>query len=179
MKKYSHQTNILLLFLILLLIFSSSVFTVCKQVKSIPGSRKDTTIKAILTGFINNDLFEDSVIIKQIARFEKFHDISIVNLWDTTDVSVNGEPLSLRIKFGNVEKEFLIHDSSYFATPMWSSDSLPIRILKKNDNDFMEWKNKIPELNSDVIVLGTEAGIDILLYWDGYKFNLYWPDEEP
>ncbi|RJP64971.1 MAG: hypothetical protein C4539_13855, partial [Ignavibacteriales bacterium] len=123
--------------------------------------------------------YEDSVIIKPIAKFEKFNNVTIVNLWDSTKVSSYGEQLSLRIKFGNVKEEFLIHDSSYFATPMWSSDSLPVRILNKNNKEFSEWKKTIPELNSDAIVLGTEAGIDILLYWNGYKFNLFWPDEEP
>ncbi len=177
--KNKFLTLTLNLTLFLLLIFSSFIFSTCKREELKPGIGKDATGSAILTAFINGDKYEDSVIIKPIAKFEKFNNVTIVNLWDSAKVSSYGEGLSLRIKFGNIKEEFLLHDSSYFATPMWNSDSLPIRILKKNYKEFNEWKKTIPELNSDAIILGTEAGIDILLYWNGYEFNLFWPDEEP
>jgi hypothetical protein len=29
------------------------------------------------------------------------------------------------------------------------------------------------------VVLGTEAGIDIALYWPGKPFTVFWPPEDP
>ncbi len=161
------------------LILISPIFSSCEKGKTKLTTEENQTDKLVLTAFLNNDKFEDTIIVKPIAKDEKFNNFIIVNPWDTLKVSGNGEPLSLRVKFGGQQKEFLLHDSSYFATPMWSSDSLPIRILKKDKDEFIDWKSKIPELDSDAILLGTEAGIDILLFWNGYKFNLFWPDEEP
>ena len=44
-------------------------------------------------------------------------------------------------------------------------------IILSESNDIHLW--------ADAIQLGTEAGIDILLYWDGKKWRLFWPAEEP
>ena len=37
----------------------------------------------------------------------------------------------------------------------------------------------LPGLLGDAIELGTEAGIDILLYWTGKQWRIYWPPEDP
>ncbi len=166
-------------FFLLLLILISPFLSFCKKSETQFVTKDDTTAIPFYTALLNNDEFDDTIIIKPIEKFEDLSNLLKVNPWDTTEVSKYGEPLSLRIKFGNSNKEYLLHDSSFFASPMWDSDSLPFRILKKNQNEFIECKKNIPELNSDAIILGTEAGIDILLYWKGNEFKLFWPDEEP
>ncbi|MBA3903925.1 MAG: hypothetical protein C0522_09690 [Rhodocyclaceae bacterium] len=42
-----------------------------------------------------------------------------------------------------------------------------------------EWRRKARALQGDGIKLATEAGIDILLYWKGDGYAVFWPDEEP
>ena len=34
-------------------------------------------------------------------------------------------------------------------------------------------------MKGDGIELGTEAGIDILLYWDGKRWKIFAPEEDP
>ncbi|RJP69049.1 MAG: hypothetical protein C4539_08165 [Ignavibacteriales bacterium] len=165
-------------FLLILFLLSLWLFS-CKKIEPEQTKKADTTDLLLYTAFINDDKFEDTIKVIPIEKNVGLRNITIVNLWDTTEVSKFGEPLSFRLKFGNSTKEFLLHDSSFFSTPIWSSDSLPIGLLKKNDSEFVVWERSIPGLSSDAIVLGTEAGIDILLYWNGEEFRLFWPDEEP
>jgi len=174
-RKILIQSKFFLLILFLLSLCLSS----CKKIEPEQTKKADTPDLLLYTAFINDDKFEDTVKVISIEKNADLRNITIVNPWDTTEVSRYGEPLSLRLRFGNSRKEFLLHDSSFFATPMWSLDSLPIGILKKNDSEFVRWKKNIPDLISDAIVLGTEAGIDILLYWNGEEFKLFWPIEEP
>ena len=51
--------------------------------------------------------------------------------------------------------------------------------IARTDKRYREWKKQVPALKGDAIQLGTEAGIDILLYWNGKKWDLFWPKEEP
>jgi hypothetical protein len=62
---------------------------------------------------------------------------------------------------------------------MWMEAKPPVRVITKQDRRFGGWKKKVPALKGDAIELGTEAGIDIFLYWDGKRWRLFWPDEEP
>ena len=39
--------------------------------------------------------------------------------------------------------------------------------------------NAPKDVKGDMISLGTEAGIDVYLYWDGGSFKLYESDEVP
>jgi hypothetical protein len=75
-------------------------------------------------------------------------------------------------------QKFLVHDAEFFRTPSWLESKPPLRVISKKDKRYAAWKKQVPALRGDAIELGTEAGIDILLYWEG-RWRLFWPDEEP
>ena len=52
-------------------------------------------------------------------------------------------------------------------------------MITKRDRRYRDWKKQVPALQADAIQLGTEAGIDILLYWNGKQWRLFQPKEEP
>ncbi len=60
----------------------------------------------------------------------------------------------------------------------------PIWVLKKGSNlavnrvKYSSWLKEFPALKGDAIIMGTEAGIDILLYWNGKTYEIHWPMEE-
>jgi hypothetical protein len=87
--------------------------------------------------------------------------------------------LALRITHSGDKNTYLIHDSEFFATPIWQSRPLPIEVIKKNTENYQNWKNDVKALTADAILLGTEAGIDILLFWDKETYKLFWPAESP
>lgn len=95
------------------------------------------------------------------------------------DTAAEVEPFSILVKLSKDNKTRFLHDSAYFDTPGWASGDLPFEIIKKGDSKFRQWKKDVKSLNSAAIVLGTEAGIDILLYWNKNKFKVFWPNEEP
>ncbi|MGH9580551.1 MAG: hypothetical protein ACRD2R_06115, partial [Terriglobales bacterium] len=80
---------------------------------------------------------------------------------------------------GDECRRFLLHDDDFFGSPIWHEKMRPLAVLKKGGNDFGAWRRDVPKLKGDALLLGTEAGIDILLYWDGESYALYWPNEEP
>jgi hypothetical protein len=85
---------------------------------------------------------------------------------------------ALAISLGNGRK-FLVEDGDFFVTPIWSQSPLPLSIAKRGSKPFNEFKRQEKRIASDVVVLGTEAGIDIALYWNGRSFALFQPNEEP
>lgn len=70
----------------------------------------------------------------------------------------------------------VIHNSSFFSTPIWQQKPYPISIVKADD---MGDVSDAIAPAGDLIALGTEAGIDIYLYWKNDSLQLYEPDEEP
>ena len=62
---------------------------------------------------------------------------------------------------------------------MWSEKPLPLKIIRTKDRAYAAWKKSAPAMKGDGIELGTEAGIDILLYWDGKRWRVHEPAEVP
>jgi hypothetical protein len=77
------------------------------------------------------------------------------------------------------KQSYLLHDPDYLSTPIWTEGKPPVEMITKKDRRYAAWKKKAPDIAGDGIQLGTEAGIDILLYWSGKSWRVFWPDEEP
>ena len=84
----------------------------------------------------------------------------------------------LIVGLSHTPQTFLLFDAEFFKTPSWTDGKPPVRVVTKKDKSYAGWKKQVPSLKGDAIELGTEAGIDILLYWDG-RWRLFWPKEEP
>lgn len=74
---------------------------------------------------------------------------------------------------------FIVGDKDFFSTPIWTGTSdTPMSLKKKRLTKGQ--RSGLPRLaKGDAVALGTEAGIDILLYWDGKTYRIFEPNEEP
>ena len=73
----------------------------------------------------------------------------------------------------------LIQKQRHFATPIWDEDDKPIRILLRSDPAIKDWPRLSRRWKGDAVLLGTEAGIDVLLYWNGKRWWVAQRDETP
>ena len=90
--------------------------------------------------------------------------------------------LGLRIRLSRTSQTYLLHDPDFFSQPIWIvliEGKPPVKVITKKNAQYGAWKKQAPGLQGDAIELGTEAGIDILLYWNGKQWHIYWPPEEP
>jgi hypothetical protein len=105
--------------------------------------------------------------------------VKLANPWQEVRKSKKSpKGLGLVIRLSRPPQKFLVHDAEFFSSPMWAEKELPIRVIRKKDPLYKTWKKSVPGMKNDAVQLSTEAGIDILLYWDG-RWRLFWPDEEP
>src|SRR5262249_2976490 len=70
-------------------------------------------------------------------------------------------------------------NGGYFDTPIWSGSTPPVAVAKRGSKAFREFQKQEKRIQHDVLVLGTEAGIDTALYWNGKTFALFQPNQEP
>jgi len=56
---------------------------------------------------------------------------------------------------------------------------VPLSLAKRGSKVFADFQRQKKAIRNDVLVVGTEAGIDTALYWTGKGYALFSPDEEP
>ena len=164
-----------------------------KQAVATPsfGSRiefRDDFREPFLTGDLAGNGERDEVFIVRIApqsaRTSIASDVVVESLssWGKRNLNKNGEPLALAIVHGTSNWKFLIHDgsdNSFFDTDIWRVHPLPLELARRGSNKARGLPLRIRRSKHDVLVLGTEAGIDTFLYFDGTKYVYYEPPEEP
>lgn len=144
-----------------------------------------STESRYLTGDFNGDGIEDKLYLISLEKNTKISKgVKTLNPWSKKNSSPGSRSLALGISHGgntaHTAFNFIIYDPDYFSTPIWrQTHTFPISLVKKNSKEYSTWKTSVPALPGDAIVLGTEAGIDILLYWSGITYVVFWPDEEP
>ena len=127
----------------------------------------------------------DSVDVVSIkAGKESLLSEEISSLWSGRKIGSGKASRALLIVFGGkARRTFLITDvgpnGGYFDTPSWSGSTPPISVAKRGSKAFREFQKQEKRIQHDVLVLGTEAGIDTALYWNGKTFALFQPNEEP
>ena len=104
---------------------------------------------------------------------------TLSDLWSSPWQSRSATKRALAIVVGKQHRKFLIADPNYFDTPIWGEHDLPLEVAKRGSKPFREFQAQEKRIQHDVLVLGTEAGIDIALYWNGKTFALFEPIEEP
>jgi len=146
------------------------------------GNRlKPRAPQAQLSGDFDGDGVADTLHVVQVLPRTKqnsiANDVTISNPWSQHAPGDAAEPLALAIMQG--QKKFLLHDAEFFASPIWGQSKLPMEVAKKGSAQFRKFQRQAKGIKHDILVLGTEAGIDIALYWDGKKYVLFWPEETP
>jgi hypothetical protein len=120
-------------------------------------------------------------------------DIRVTDPWDKRPASLGrtGMPVALGISQGSRPgdscRRFLLVNRDFFATPLWTAylagqtgtEPPALSILTQGSPKHRQWQRKFRALAGDAAELATEAGIDILLYWQGKEYRIYWPPEEP
>jgi hypothetical protein len=95
------------------------------------------------------------------------------------------EGLALAVRLAGGKGKFLLTGyegegvTAYFESPIWSDPEPPLGVAKRGSESFEAFRRQEPRIKFDVIVVGTEAGIDTALYWTGAGFALFQPSEEP
>lgn len=93
------------------------------------------------------------------------------------------EKIALAVVFGKTGRKFLITDCDesavhFFDTDpnsIWSANPIPITAARRGSAQFRDFQKQEKRIRNDVLVLGTEAGTDIALYWNGKTFTVFWP----
>jgi len=119
-------------------------------------------------------------VAREAEKLAKESGVRLVDPWQPAKSSEKSSPkgLALLIRLTRQPQTFLLHDADFFKTPSWQEGKPPVHVITKKDKGYAAWKKQVPALRADAIELGTEAGIDILLYWDG-RWRVFWPKEEP
>lgn len=73
----------------------------------------------------------------------------------------------------------LIQNRRFFATPIWEEADKHVRILSRSDPEAQAWRRLARRWRGDGILLGTEAGVDVLLYRDGRRYRIAYASEAP
>ena len=142
--------------------------------------------RSVLAADFDGDGVADQfTITHDAAKAAKEAGAVLVNPWKKKNSSLNTQPSTLNgtlgfiVRLSRVGKRYVICDPEFLGTPIWKEQKPPVETIVKTDQRYREWKKEVPALKGDAIQLGTEAGIDILLYWDGKQWRLFWPKEEP
>lgn len=107
-------------------------------------------------------------------------DIMVISdAWSTPWHANQSTKRALAIVVGKQHRKFLIADPDYFDSPIWNEKQLPLDVAKRGSKAFREFQSEEKAIQHDILVLGTEAGIDTALYWNGKTFELFAPAEEP
>lgn len=93
-------------------------------------------------------------------------------------LAARGEPLALAIRHGSGER-WVLHDGAFFASPIWQSAPLPLEVAKRGGRRHRDAVAAGAKPRGDLLLVGTEAGIDMALFWDGRAYVVNAPDEEP
>jgi hypothetical protein len=130
--------------------------------------------------FDGDGVADEFKITREAEKVAKDSGVRLVNPWQAEKSSgtSSAKGLALVIRLTRQPQTFLLHDTNFFKTPSWKEGKPPVHVITKTDKGYAAWKKQVPALRADAIELGTEAGIDILLYWDG-RWRLFWPKEEP
>jgi hypothetical protein len=82
--------------------------------------------------------------------------------------------LALAVRHGD-GRAYLLADRDFFATPIWNGKLDGLVSLRPRPRKGQEPRGA----RGDVVRVGTEAGIDVTLFWDGRTYRLFTPAETP
>lgn len=93
-------------------------------------------------------------------------------------LGARGESLALAIQHASGER-WLIHDGELLSTPIWQASPLPLEAAKRGSKKHREAIAAGAKPRGDLLLVGTEAGIDMALFWNGRAYVVNAPKEEP
>jgi hypothetical protein len=130
--------------------------------------------------FDGDGVADEFTLTREANKVTSDSTVRLVNPWDKAKASKKpAKGLGFIVRLSRTPQTYLLHDPDFFASPSWKEGKPPVEVITKQDRRYREWKKQVPALQADALQLGTEAGIDILLYWNGKQWRIFWPNEEP
>jgi hypothetical protein len=125
-------------------------------------------------------------VLPESAQDKLAGDVTVIGTqFGREPLGPRGEMLALAIVQKSGRQKFLLtgYDgegvSDFFDSPIWGSLPPPIDIAKRGSKTFQTFQAEEPGIKHDILVVGTEAGIDTALFWNGQSYVLFSPAEEP
>ena len=125
---------------------------------------------------------DEFTITRDSAKAAKVSGVRLANPWEETRAGKEpAKGLGFIIRLSREARTYLVNDADFFNGPMWLEDKPEacMQFITKQNRGYRDWKKQVPALKADAIQLCTEGGPDILLYWTGKQWSLFWPKENP
>ena len=163
------------------------------NVSQLFGSRvqaNDRFAVPFATADFDGDGTADAVYLVTILPHSAEHklaaDVTVISkLFGLAPLGPRGESLALAILQDGGKRKFLLTGyqsegvSGYFESPIWRGMPVPLAVAKRGSKSFAEFQQQEKKIRHDILVVGTEAGIDTALYWNGKSYAIFRPIEEP
>jgi hypothetical protein len=144
----------------------------------------------LFTGDFDGDGTPDAAylltILPESAQDKLAGDVTVIGtVFGREPLGSRGETLALAIVQKSGRQKFLLTGyqgegvADFFGSPIWGSLPPPIDIAKRGSTAFQTFQAEEPGIKQDILVIGTEAGIDTALFWNGQNYVLFSPAEEP
>jgi hypothetical protein len=144
----------------------------------------------LFTGDFDGDGTPDAAylltILPESAQDKLAGDVTVIGtVFGREPLGARGETLALAIVQKSGRQKFLLTGyqgdgvADFFGSPIWGSLPPPIDIAKRGSTAFQTFQAEEPGIKQDILVIGTEAGIDTALFWNGQNYVLFSPAEEP
>ena len=180
-------------FLAIMLAALTSAALAASVVTPLFGSRvsENARFKApYLTADLDGDGAADAIYLVSIAAASPkaviAADVTVSSrLFYSQPLGAHAEKLALAIVLAKGKRKFLITGyegegvTDFFDSPMWGETSIPLSVAKRGSQAWQDFQRQEKRIRNDALVVGTEAGIDMALYWNGKAFALFEPSEEP
>jgi hypothetical protein len=182
---------------VLALIASLSVMaplvSAAQDLSALFGSRVTANARykaPLFTGDFDGDGTPDAAylvtILPESAQDKLAGDVTVIGTqFGREPLGSRGEALALAIVQKSGRQKYLLtgYDgegvSDFFGSPMWGSLPPPIDVARRGSKAFRTFQAEEPGIKHDILVVGTEAGIDTALFWNGQSYVLFSPAEEP
>ena len=144
----------------------------------------------LFTGDFDGDGTPDAAylvtILPESAQDKLAGDVTVIGTqFGREPLGSRGEALALAIVQKSGRQKFLLTGyegegvSDFFGSPIWERLPPPIDIARRGSKTFQTFQAEEPGIKHDILVVGTEAGIDTALFWNGQSYVLFSPAEEP
>lgn len=145
---------------------------------------RDPVTQADLDGDGKPDTITVIHILPGGAGRELAADMIITNPWDS-DASAQGltdedQTMALVVENSRSAARYLLH-SPYVEISARVGAGHPVAVARANTRLARGFRKDCPDLRHDFLLMATEAGIDIALFWNAHAncYDVCWPNEIP
>ena len=139
----------------------------------------------VIQGDFNGDGINDfAVVFLPVAEITASNKLKVTKLWNYPGSVSSGKLHKSLAIFHGSKSDWLSDATQVFVllddTAALETPSFELLISRIGDKEYKNHTSYLPvKLQSDLIILPTEAGIDTYIYWDKDTYKLFEPEEIP